>query len=387
MSDQSWIAPGSTPGQPASPPPEPAPAAPPQSQWGPPTPPPQSQWGPPTPPPPVDPRAPRPPLPPGASYGTEFRPGIIPLRPLRIGDIYGGVIKMIRGNVGATVGLGFLTCLLFLVPTTAAAALLSRGLTYNPSPDAPFQSGDLLSQLPTIGTLIATILLSGFLAYVVGQAVLGRKVSASETWDGAKSSLPRLIGATLLVGLLMALALGLIVIGPILWLVVAAPEGAGLVAPILLLLLAILLAIAATLWLSTRLAFVTSIIVLEQAGIGTALRRSWALTAGRGFWRLLGIRLLSQFIIGTVTQVIAMPIMMIAIGALVVSNNFEWYYLIQTLLAGFTGLITGALTTPFTAGVDGLLYVDQRIRREGLDVQLIQVAQGQAAPPWPRAAG
>ena len=47
----------------------------------------------------------------------------------------------------------------------------------------------------------------------------------------------------------------------------------------------------------------------------------------------------------------------------------------QAILTGVASLVAGALTTPFTAGVDALLTVDQRIRREGLDVQLIQAAQ------------
>ena len=63
-------------------------------------------------------------------------------------------------------------------------------------------------------------------------------------------------------------------------------------------------------------------------------------------------------------------------------NLYVW----QAVVAGVTGLITGALTTPFTAGVDALLYVDQRIRREGFDVQLIAAAQADATRQWPGAA-
>lgn len=42
-------------------------------------------------------------------------------------------------------------------------------------------------------------------------------------------------------------------------------------------------------------------------------------------------------------------------------------------------LVVGALTIPFTAGVTALLYLDQRIRREGLDVTLVHAAQARAA--------
>ena len=52
----------------------------------------------------------------------EFRPGVIPLRPLNLGDLYGAAIKTIRGNVAATMGLALVTTLVFLVPTTALGA-------------------------------------------------------------------------------------------------------------------------------------------------------------------------------------------------------------------------------------------------------------------------
>jgi len=62
---------------------------------------------------------------------------------------------------------------------------------------------------------------------------------------------------------------------------------------------------------------------------------------------------------------------------------FMW----QAVLSGLATLISGALTTPFTAGVDALMAIDQRIRREGLDVQLIHAAQQGGPAPWPSAAG
>ena len=61
---------------------------------------------------------------------------------------------------------------------------------------------------------------------------------------------------------------------------------------------------------------------------------------------------------------------------------FMW----QAVLAGLATLISGAITTPFSAGVDALMTIDQRIRREGLDVQLIHAAQQGGPAPWPSAA-
>ncbi len=38
-------------------------------------------------------------------------------------------------------------------------------------------------------------------------------------------------------------------------------------------------------------------------------------------------------------------------------------------------VVVGTVTTPFTSGVTALQYVDQRIRKEGLDVELIAASQ------------
>jgi hypothetical protein len=44
------------------------------------------------------------------------------------------------------------------------------------------------------------------------------------------------------------------------------------------------------------------------------------------------------------------------------------------------GVVAGAVVTPFTAAAVVLLYVDRRIRAEGLDVLLIRQARRDAGP-------
>ena len=70
----------------------------------------------------------------------------------------------------------------------------------------------------------------------------------------------------------------------------------------------------------------------------------------------------------------------------VASGQEEDLFMWQAVLAGLATLISGAITTPFSAGVDALMTIDQRIRREGLDVQLIHAAQQGGPAPWPSAA-
>jgi hypothetical protein len=328
--------------------------------------------------------------PPGqwAPPALEFRPGIIPLRPLNLGDLYGAVIKAIRGNVAATMGLAFLTTLVFLVPTTALGVWIASLETADFESEEVPVAGTVSAYVPALGTSVSSILLTGFLAFVIGQAVMGRRVSAGQTWEGTRSRILALVGATIVTGLILVVAMAAVVVIPVVVLVGAANSGgdSGIAGAVILLILSILAAIALTLFLATRLAFVAAAIVLERVGVGGGIRRSWQLTGQRQFWRILGIRILTAIIVGIAAQILSLPLAMIGIlGALGTgdpSQMFVW----QAVVAGVSGLITGALTTPFTAGVDALLYVDQRIRREGFDVQLIIAAQADAAQYRPGAA-
>jgi hypothetical protein len=336
----------------------------------------------------------QPPPPPGPHAwighpAVEFRPGVIPLRPLNLGDLYGAAIKTIRGNVAASMGLAFVTTLIFLVPTTALGAWVASLETTDYESDAVPVAGTIGQYLPVVGTYLSGILLTGFVAWVVGEAVQGRKTTAGRTWEGTRNRVLQLAGATLIVSLAMVLTMALFIGGPVLLIVQAVNQGLGdgdLVLPILLLVLGILIGLLLVLWVSTRLAFLPAAIVLERSGIRAALSRSWTLTSGRPFWRVLGIRILTSFIVGTVTQVITFPLAFIGIIVLLATSDPQDIFVWQAAITGVTGLITGALTTPFTAGVDALLYVDQRIRREGFDVQLISAAQSDAGRQWTGAA-
>jgi hypothetical protein len=273
---------------------------------------------------------------------------------------------------------------------TALGAWVANQETASPeAADAPFPiAGTIGTYLPTLGTSLSTILLTGFVAFVIGQAVMGRRVSAGQTWDGTRGRLLAVVGATITTGLIIGGALAGVLVIPVVLLVAAATssDNGGIGGAAALLVLAVLLSIGLVLFLSTRLAFVTAVVVLERSGVGAGLARSWRLTGGSQFWRVLGIRILTGILVAIAAQIVSIPLSIISIVGVIGLGDPQHFYLMQAVIAGVSGLITGALTTPFTAGVDSLLYVDQRIRREGFDVQLIAAAQADATQDRPGAA-
>src|SRR5690348_2390531 len=118
---------------------------------------------------------------------------------------------------------------------------------------------------------------------------------------------------------------------------------------------------------------------LEKATVTTAMRRSWRLT-GRSFWRVLGILLLTGIIVSIGQAAISFPLS--ALSSLPGAGQDNPYenlgtVFTQLLITGVGSIVAGAVFYPFSAASSALLYIDLRMRREGLDVRLAQaVAQG-----------
>jgi hypothetical protein len=135
-----------------------------------------------------------------------------------------------------------------------------------------------------------------------------------------------------------------------------------------------LLAIAAVVFVQVRyFQLAAPALVLERTGVVASLRRAGQLSRGQ-FWRIFGILLLTGLVAGIVGQVISIPLALIgAIGPLVFPGTVGALMLV--LSSYLSQILVGSLTTPFTSAVTALQYVDQRIRKEGLDVELIAASQ------------
>jgi hypothetical protein len=305
---------------------------------------------------------------------TAHKPGIVPLRPLGLGDILDGAVKAVRFNPKSMVGLSAVVLALVLVPS----ALLGVGVDHLSAPifdtlGPEWQGfrGYPAALLQGLTTYLATTILSGLLIYVLGQAVLGRKPDIEQTWRNTRGRIPTLL-------LLMALALmyGLLcfvlLIGPGVLLVLNSNIGAGTG----LLFLGLLGLIVVSLVFSTKISMAAPAIVLEGHGFRAGLRRSFSLTRGSAFWRILGISLLAGLIASFAQALLGFPFTIVSfVVTVVMGPENESTQIVLTLLSHLSGLLTGAVTTPFAAAVTGLLYIDRRMRLEALDVVLLRESQ------------
>lgn len=298
------------------------------------------------------------------------QPGVIPLRPLTLGDTFEGSLKTMRRNPEATIGMAVLVLGVLLLPSIGLSLAVPRLFPELNTIDAIA----VASLLPTMINALATLVLSGFVIYVVSEAALGDRVGIAGTWDAVKSRIPALIGVSILSFLaVFGTALGVIMVGA-LAAVALGPVGLLVMIPLMLGFIPLML------WLFARLSLAPAAVVLEKAGPLQGLKRSWGLTQGGQAWRVLGITLLAGIITALFAALIGGLLGLLA-GALInlATGNLDGQFTAQVVTDHLLSFIVGAITTPFTAGVTALLYLDLRMRREGLDVSLLRAAQERAA--------
>ena len=271
-----WSAPG--PGGWSAPPssPPPPPAAPPG--WGAPT-----GWG-------------GPPAGPGyfAPRVPEVRPGVVPLRPLGIGEIIDGAISTMRRHWKLQLGLSAIVVTAVSVLQAAALFLLYRNPSGIEGGDLTGPEGDVSAAanfaqiITTVVGQLAQMVLIGILVFIVSRAVLGEDVTPAQAWAAVRPHLWRLVVLSVLVMVLMGVLIGLAILVTVLVAVAGAPTGVVIGVGVL----AGLIAVPAAVWLWVRLGVSAPTLVLERTTIRTAMRRSSRLVR-RSWWRVFGVLLLS----------------------------------------------------------------------------------------------
>jgi hypothetical protein len=130
-------------------------------------------------------------------------------------------------------------------------------------------------------------------------------------------------------------------------------------------------------FIGVRLCLTMPSVVLERLGPGRAIARSWSLTTG-SFWRLFGIKLLTYIIIFLAIFIIELPFGL-AGGGVVFAGGITKVSTETTtviILSALGAIVASTIMDPMKCGVTVLLYLDLRMRREGLDLALQNAAQG-----------
>ncbi len=309
------------------------------------------------------------------------KPGIVPLRPLGVGELLDGALSLIRSNPRTVLGLaaaisavsalvqtiGLWFSLQFIDAAQPAAGSAEVDVTAELT---SLISGSVAQLIPAIVAGFLQVLASGLFIVLVGAAVLGRKLDASQTWASLRPRVLPLIGVTVLIGLGGLLAVALMV-----GVIVALALGIGTWAVLPGIVIGIGGAIALV-YVYVKLSLASPALVMEGVGVLESLKRSWVLVR-RSWWRVLGILILAAIITSLLTTVVTVPITLIA----TLASGFSESFVPTVLATGVATLVAGIITLPFSAAVTGLLYIDLRMRREALDIELVSAGVQPSADP------
>ncbi|WP_406150094.1 hypothetical protein [Streptomyces sp. NBC_01012] len=351
--------------------------------------------------------------PPGwGGWAPPPKPGVIPLAPLRLGDVLGGAFATIGRYWKQLLGMAatLYGCAALLMTTAVAVAYsavadhLDRVVSLDYGESA--SSGDIAA-LVTAGCVlvllgIATMALVSGLMYavvpsVLQEAVLGRPVAFAALWRKAWSHVAPVIG-TLIITSLFAIVPALLVVAVFVAAVISLMTldgGGGAAVAMSLGVVGVLVTGPLAVWLWIKVCLAPAAVVFEGRRPFAALRRSSELVRG-DWWRIFGIILLAGLIAGVAGYVVQLPFSFLGlfpgmIGTASLDNDPSPAavmvamsgYLVASLLGQ---LVSQIFSTTFPQLVTGLLYVDRRIRTENLGPALAEAAgfppQGPVPPPY-----
>lgn len=334
--------------------------------------------------------------------------GIVPLHPLDFGTILGKSFAMLRHN--PAVLLGFAVGVQLVVSVIALgffilifASNIERIDTLSPSsPDYDAIMAGTLgltiggALLLSLFSVAVSAIVQGVVAANLRAAALGDRLKLSAVWKQAKPVLWRLIGYTLLIGLaagmvitiILAIAVGLAAgLGSVF-------DTAGIVIGVIFGILLLLAFIAGAIWIGTKILLVPTVLVIEHCTIRQAVRRSWGLVGGR-FWVAFGATALVGVIVGFaanavsgVSQLFAMLVLPVLMPT---GDPFEGddlspssilFFALLMVLPQLLTLVISAVGSIAQNTAAGLVYLDARMRKEGLDQALMWHVEHRAAG-WP----
>ncbi|MEU3408593.1 hypothetical protein ABZ766_32245 [Streptomyces sp. NPDC006670] len=314
---------------------------------------------------------------PGGGWGgppPAAKPGVIPLRPLALGEILDGAVATLRGHWRSVLSVSLVIAALSQIALLAVQRLTMDSIT---APDTT-SSADPAETLRALGDagplygfeyyleILGLVLLTALLAPVVSRAVLGQASTLGGTLQAVRPLAPRMLALTGLL-LLGSLAAGVLPVLPGILLGSASLTVLGMLGSFVLLA-----------WFYVTFALAPPALMLERGTPVAALKRSAKLVKGF-WWRVFGISLLTWIMRTITSTVIVMPFAGIAAvlapggldSFLDGSAARDWTVLIIT---GIGAVVGATVTAPMQTGVTTLLYIDQRIRREALDLELARAA-------------
>jgi len=138
--------------------------------------------------------------------------------------------------------------------------------------------------------------------------------------------------------------------------------------------LAFLALVVPGVWLFVAWSLAVPVLLFERVGAFKSLGRSFRLVRGR-WWPVCGALIVGYLLASVISGIVQLIPDAIASG---VANDNTVADGIATVIGG---TVSAMISTPYTAAIVVLLYFDQRVRKEGFDLQLLAEGLGSVRDP------
>ncbi|MCI0388743.1 MAG: hypothetical protein MOB07_08270 [Acidobacteria bacterium] len=309
------------------------------------------------------------------------------LAPMSAGDIIDRAVRIYRRN--------FLALLRIVIAPSlvayAGSVLISIGLS-----NATLSKGDerivLTVLMIVIGSLLWVIgkaafyfVLGGSSRSLVAHLFEGKPILARDVYRAVRERIWSLIGATLMIGLMMAFAMTIIyffiIIFAMIFTLLMATIMPGLmqtIATVIVWIIAAIILLLAALLVYSRIVYVPQILMVEDKGVFDSIGRSFSLAGGQ-ISRLAALFLFWIYVSWSVLLLLFLPLGYISDWTHPFSPvQPPWYDIGWQTVTQLSEIL---LMPIFMIGCT-LLYLDSRVRKEGFDVELL-ANRTLAQPPMP----
>lgn len=241
------------------------------------------------------------------------------------------------------------------------------------------------------GLMFMLMVMGGAARNLVRHLLWNEPLTMRETYKSLRHRFFSLLAATLIVGIILVIVLFVLFYG---WAILFSFSlvGAALLTAVsqaAAAIVGIILSVAATiliLWLffliAGRFAYVPQVLMVEGQGVFSSIGRSASLASGNA-WRLLALAMFTFFAVLSALMILQTPLIWYAYINGIPIFSFEpdaqpiWFLIANQVIWQLSLIL---LAPVWMLGLS-LLYVDERVRREAYDIELMAARQLGEMPP------
>ena len=316
---------------------------------------------------------------------AALSPNQLPLAPLGAGDLIDRAVRLYRRHLFVLIRTAAPPVIIAAAGWIVLTICLRNVFTTPEDTDlALYILASFISFCVMVGGYLLTlVVMGGATRTLVAHLLRNEPVTARATYAAVQARFWGLLGASFLVLLWIMISLGVVWVASYLvllmtMLLVFLTTMIANWLTVVVAILAVFVAVAVGMWLfffiAGRVAYVPQVMLVEGKGVFEAFSRSFSLARGN-VRRLMATTMFTTFATYSALMVLLVPLgwygYLSGINPMDSTQWPAWYSIAYSVL----GPLSSILLTPVWMLGLSLLYLDERVRHEGYDIELMAARQ------------